>query len=99
MKIKNSQSYFIDVRVVDGKQYYSYSADVMISPEEVDACDEAELFVKPNERINISRKAWKLAALRYHPDTESEVAEIISYSKGEKIRLGFVEIFLALSYG
>lgn len=99
MKIRKGRSYFIDVRVVGRRRYYSYSADVIFADKEsAAACEESELFGKPAHRIEISRKAWVLAALRVYPNSNSEVEKIISFSKGENISLSFFEkVILALA--
>ncbi len=92
----SDKSYYIEIYKNDDETTYSYSTDIMITPQEAEQCGDQSLFGKPDERIKINRKAWKLAILRNAPDTENEVNEIVLYSNGTKIKLSLLERLILL---
>jgi len=91
MRTRGKHPYFIEVRVNKGKRYYAYVANITMSAGEARNCVAYDLFGAPDERINISKKAWRLASIRCQPDKDEEVSEIVDYSNGKPIKLSFFE--------
>ena len=96
MRIKQGNPYYIEIYEDNGETYYSYSAEILLTPDEAQACGDSDLFGNPDKRIKINKKAWRLAILRDAPDTQEEVNEIISFSNGHKIKLSLLERIILL---
>jgi len=79
--------YWICVTVSDNQKEYSYMADILLSEEEVRTTLEVSATGLKYEKVRICKKSYILAQLRLYPEEEEEVNEIISYSRGMRIKL------------
>lgn len=90
MKRRENGSFYIQVDRRDKTTSYTYLMDVVLSPEEAEMALPVEGGAQ-YEKIEISKAAYNLAVLRTFPQTESEVQEIINYSKGKPTKISIFE--------
>ena len=79
--------FWICVTASDNQKEYSYIADILLSEEEASSTMEVDTTGLEYEKIKICKKSYTLAQLRFYPDDEEEIHEIINYSRGIRIKL------------